>query len=396
MPEIDSVSVAMLSNFGPEVRGVSHYADHLATAMEAQPDLALTRLDFAAAFPAFLLPAVQADRLAQESPVPRVLHWARPASWQAVADTPVQLLHMQYWSPFSAYYMSSVVKRARSLGRKVVLTVHNPAPHESLALFSHWEKMLLLRADALIVHTASGKAGLLARLASLEAERVHVIPHGVPLLPQTDGSTLDVRQVLSINPDQRLLVTFGNLRGYKGIPVLLKAWQSVSSEFSDVTLVIAGRLWSGSKGLSALVGRLLGGHKVEEQVKDLLAAPGIQGRVLFREGFVEEDMIDALCQQADLGVFPHERMAGQSGAVTRAAGAGLPVLVSRVGGLPDMALDERFLVPPGDDKALASALALLLAQNLSPLRAAQRDLAATVSWPKVAGQHADLYRMLVP
>jgi glycosyltransferase involved in cell wall biosynthesis len=142
------------------------------------------------------------------------------------------------------------------------------------------------------------------------------------------------------------------------------------------------------------MGKLLGTQKAGAEIKSLLKQPNLVDRVVFMEGFITDQTIDALCELADLAVFPHERMAGQSGAVTRAAGCGVPVLVSDVGGLATLAIDSRFIVPPGDREALARNLSALLGEDLRALRSPQIAHIGRFDWGAVAALHAQLFRQL--
>lgn len=383
--------VTLLSNFGPEVRGLSLYTDSLAAELDTIVDIDLHRLDYQQAYPASLMPT-SGDSADPSPPVARVLHWAKPSTWRAVAEQSSNILHIQHWNSFGAYYLHDITRRAQSLGKRVVLTVHNPSPHEALPLFGRWERRLVATADALILHNERGREILLREHRGIHPERLHIIPHGINLSANTD---FDIAcRTAGLSNDRRHLLTFGNLRGYKGIPGLLKAWRKIMHMLPDVDLVIAGRLWSGRGGLSALTGRLLGSHAVGMDIKSLLADPELSRRVVFREGFITASVIDALCDSAELAVFPHQRMAGQSGVVSHAAGRGVPVLVSDVGGLPELAIDRHFVVPPGDIDALADRLLELLGGNPGDYRSAQRKHVAQFAWPRVALRHAELYRML--
>ncbi|MCP4933043.1 MAG: glycosyltransferase family 4 protein [bacterium] len=276
----------------------------------------------------------------------------------------------------------------------MVLTVHNPTPHESLPLFKYWERRLLLEADALILHTKDGCTQLLKHIPQLCHKRLHVIPHGVTLHPAINISRSAAHKTAGLDQNHRYFVTFGNLRGYKGIPVLLRAWREIMDQFPDTYLVIAGRLWDGKQGLASITGRLLGARKAGAEIQNLLAQPELASRVIFKEGFIAEKIINALCEIAVLAVFPHERMAGQSGAVTRAAGYGVPVLVSNVGGLPTSAMGPRFIVPADDETALAERLSELLREDLQALRALQIKHVSRFEWGRIAALHAKLYQKL--
>ena len=70
-----------------------------------------------------------------------------------------------------------------------------------------------------------------------------MIPHGV-IKQQDTGLRPGDHALADLSPDRQYVLIFGNLRGYKGIPTLLKAWQSVISKIRNTDLIIAGRFIS--------------------------------------------------------------------------------------------------------------------------------------------------------
>jgi glycosyltransferase involved in cell wall biosynthesis len=103
-------------------------------------------------------------------------------------------------------------------------------------------------------------------------------------------------------------------------------------------------------------------------------------------------------RRADLVVLPYRNIE-QSGVLYTALAFGRPLVLSAVGGFPEVA--ERGaarLVPPGDPQALAETLGELLADPsaLEALgAAAAREASTTYSWDRVAGETLDLYRELL-
>jgi glycosyltransferase involved in cell wall biosynthesis len=91
------------------------------------------------------------------------------------------------------------------------------------------------------------------------------------------------------------------------------------------------------------------------QLRAVAAAPALAGRVHWH-GEVDADRLQAHYAAADLLVLPslHE---GYGMVVAEAVAAGLPVLATRAGALPDtLPADAGLLVPPGDAAALQAAL----------------------------------------
>src|SRR5205085_2693433 len=82
--------------------------------------------------------------------------------------------------------------------------------------------------------------------------------------------------------------------------------------------------------------------------------------------------------------------------LVEAMAAGLPVIASRVGGIPALVADgvNGLLVPPGDPAALAEALARVLSDPATAgrLSAAARSAAAGYTWPALARRVAALYQ----
>ena len=119
-------------------------------------------------------------------------------------------------------------------------------------------------------------------------------------------------------------------------------------------------------------------------------------RVILRNHFVADDVVDACCRIATVAVFPYDKFSGQSGAATRAVSWGTPLIVSRTGALPSLAIDDDFIVRPGDCDALAHTLERLLGGQPGLPEIRQRQLARITPfyWDQIAVQHATVYREL--
>jgi len=77
-----------------------------------------------------------------------------------------------------------------------------------------------------------------------------------------------------------------------------------------------------------------------------------------------------------------------------ALGYGVPIIVSRVGGLPDLALDQSYVVDPGDPAGLASAIVQHVDDGLDVRHRVLTELARPRSWDAVAAETLALYRQL--
>ena len=261
-------------------------------------------------------------------------------------------------------------------GRPLVLTAHGflrSADERGAA--GAGVRRALRRMDAIVAHSQYG-ARRLREEAGLEAGRVRVIPHGAldyltriadpaPLPRELDGS------------DAPVILSFGLIRPYKGVDVLLDAFAAVPE----------AELW--------VVGRPLG---VRLEPLRALAAR-CPGRVRFLTRFVADREVPAIFGRADVVALPY-RDAEQSGVLATALAFGKPTVVSDVGGFGEVAREHRAarLVAAADPGALATALRELLADARERERLAAAALAAArgpLSWDAVAASTLALYRELL-
>lgn len=385
------VKVQMVCQFGSPVRGLSPYADALKQALDQIHTVEIDPIDYHSAYPSFLHPAV-----AEKARTQGTLSWYNPMSWFRVASCPSDIMHIQHWAPPLSVYLWPLAHMAKRHGKKIVITTHNPKPHESRNFFSYFEKKLLRTADKLIVHSHPGAVHLEETIAT-EGQSIHRISHGMDALASPAQRSRNDYIKSGLDPETRYILLFGNLRGYKGVETLLAAWREIESLHTDTQLIIAGRLWDGKSGkLSRIVAKLLGTAPNASHLRSNLSDTRTHARVILKEGFQSDTDIDALIRIADFCVFPYIRFSGQSGAACRAAGMGCPVLTSQVGALPELAIDETWTSPPADIAQLAERIHQKLGgiQSLAVARAQQLEIAHQSSWDVIATGHAAIYESL--
>jgi len=142
-------------------------------------------------------------------------------------------------------------------------------------------------------------------------------------------------------PTRPRILLFGRLEPYKGVRVLREAMETIWRTRPDVKLEVAGQ------GPEA---RLVRGDP----------------RIDLRPRYVPEERLDEMFGRASVVALPYLE-ASQSDVGLQAIGRGVPVVVSNVGSLAEIAVDPEFVVPPGDRAALACALLRAIDQGL-PLR----------------------------
>ncbi|MCL6624215.1 MAG: glycosyltransferase family 4 protein [Fimbriimonadales bacterium] len=257
----------------------------------------------------------------------------------------------------------------------LILTVHDPEPHSGDAPRLYPFRMPLIRrlregADAVVVLSEFSLKELLRVHPKIPPERVVVIPHGAMdffLRWAPEGGSKQRQSVLF----------FGRMVAYKGLGVLLRAWDEVARHVPEARLIVAGS-----------------GPDLANYLQEIEASPSIE--LLARHLMPHE--ISHLFARASILVLPYTD-ATQSGVLSIAYPFGMPVVATSVGGLKDMVKPDvnGVLVPPGDASALASALIKLLTDDefyVQLSHGAKRTYHERLSWKVLAPQFEDLYLRL--
>jgi glycosyltransferase involved in cell wall biosynthesis len=227
---------------------------------------------------------------------------------------------------------------ARLAGARLIHTEH------SFELYERRLKRVLLRALSMLCErvVAVGDEGAreLTRRLRVPARKVEVIRAGVDL-PTFEGSRDDARRALGLTQQDRVATVVARLYPEKNHMLLLEAFADVVRRVEGARLLVVG------DGIER--------ERLEEEIKRL----GLEDCVTLLG--VRRD-IALILAATDVFVLSSDRE-GLPLAVLEALAAARPVVATTVGELPTVLSDQKagHLVPPRDARALADALARLLA-----------------------------------
>jgi glycosyltransferase involved in cell wall biosynthesis len=236
--------------------------------------------------------------------------------------------------------------------------VHDPRPHPGLSgwIQARWEDRSLNAAAHCLVLSRNLAPEL--ELRGVPASRISVIPHGMlpyaPVVPE--NTTYSAPHLLF----------FGRIEAYKGLEVLLEAYEQLQNRWPGIRLTVAGE------------GSI---QPYRAQLRRLYNVELISRWIL-------EPEIPQIFSRATLLVLPYTN-ASQSGVLAIAAGFSLPVVATRTGGLPEQMRDGEtgLLVEPGSASALATGIERLLADPNQARRmgaALRQDFLSRQSWDPAA------------
>lgn len=286
--------------------------------------------------------------------------WSARAVARALAAFGPDLIHVH--EPFAP----STGLWALLVGRApLVATFHSGA--EPARLYDAFAPVLRRLARRLAVRIAVSQAA--ARVARRRLGGTYeVIPNGVDLGRFASAEPAD------LGPGRKLLFV-GRLDARKGFGLAVAAFRRLAAERPDLRLVVVG-------------------EGPQRQAVDALA-PAIRERVLLLGALPNRDLppVHAACQ-----AFVAPNTGGESFGIVlvEAMAAGLPVVASAIPGFDEVLRDgvEGFLVPPGDEEALARALARVLDDPAlaERLGRAGRERARAFSWEVVLPRLEAAYR----
>jgi glycosyltransferase involved in cell wall biosynthesis len=376
-------SVTLLGTW-PPTPGISAYCLQLADALSRRVRLEV--LTFSSLYPNALYPGgpVPRDEGFPATPpgiarVRRSLAWYNPGGW-ALAGllTRSEVLHAQFWSLPAAPMVVTAMAAARMRGVRCVLTVHNLTEHERRRGFRFALDAALALSDAAIVHQPRPPEWFGALCVRRTGRPPFHVPHGaLDLYARGREAEATLRARLGISAESLVFLFFGAIRPYKGLDVLLDAFEVAGARVPQAHLLVAGRPWEGFASLQA---------KID-------ASPARE-RIHVDLGYIPTNRVKEYFGAADVVVLPYRAFEAQSGVAMTAAAFGKPMIVSDVGGLSELQPDGDFVVQPGDAEGLARAMVRAASDpaRLAALRESARRIGRERDWSTIAERTLEVYR----
>jgi len=374
------MKILLLSPAHPLRGGIAASSERLALELLAAGHDVVV-YSFALQYPAFLFPGK--SQFTDDPPPPGLIIKARlnsvnPLNWllvgREIAGEHPDHIIVRFWLPFMGPCLGTVLRVARWLSRKkprITALVDNIIPHEKRPgdrLFAHY---FVHACDDFVVMSRSvgeeigqflpgastpppappqgGRGDVESSQASSDKDIESPLPSGggagggaVRFAPHpiydTYGDPVEkatARRELGVPEDVPLVLFFGFIRAYKGLDLLLEAL----AETPGVHALVAGECYEDWQPYQVIIEK-----------------NNLVGRVHLHTDFIPADQVRLYFSAADLVVQPY-RSATQSGISQIAYHFEKPMVVTNVGGLPEIVADgvSGYVVPP-DAGAIAAAV----------------------------------------
>ncbi|MEE4177242.1 MAG: glycosyltransferase family 4 protein [Bacteroides sp.] len=301
---------------------------------------------FSLQYPGFLFPG---KTQYSEDPAPEGLdirvkvNSLSPLNWWKVGrelrKLKPDLLVVRYWIPFMAPCLGTIASMVKkNKHTRVVAIADNIIPHEKRP------------GDRLLTHYFVKRIQGFVTLS--ESVREDLMQFGVPEtrsiycahpLYDNFGEFLPMEQArkqLGIAHKGPIVLFFGFIRDYKGLDLLLKAFASPEIKALPLKLLVAGEFYTDPEPY----------HELAEEF-------GMEEQVLWQTHFIPNEKVREYFCAANLVAQPY-KSATQSGVTQVAYHFEVPMLVTRVGGLPEMVPHGKvgYVVEP-EPKEISKAIA---------------------------------------
>ncbi|MCR5108297.1 MAG: glycosyltransferase family 4 protein [Lachnospiraceae bacterium] len=341
-----SKRIMMIGPVYPYNTGISHYVSILYKQLSKKNEVSL--ISYTMMYPRFLYKKPQKDYeddVLKLDDVRYMLHSANPFNWIKVASyinrEKPDLLLLQWMHPyFAPCYI--VLTKLISKSIKIMYICHNVFPHERFPLDKWLTKHTLRQADYFITHSKSDGEDL--KTVIRDPKLIVAVHPAYNFFKIKNMSKEEARKILNIKDNEKVLLFFGLIREYKGLKHLLKAVKLLKEredfDTQDLKLLIAGDFGSSREVYDKMI--------EEYNIGDMLD---------ITSGYIPISEVEKFFAACDIVVLPYES-ATQSGVIQVAYSFRKPVLATRVGGLPDVVLDNEtgYVVEPFDPGEIADSI----------------------------------------
>lgn len=280
--------------------------------------------------------------------IERVMNTVNPLNWISLGlrlkrEAP-DIILMKYWTPFMAPCFGTVARIARQNGKtKVLCQIDNVEPHEHHIIDRPCNKFYLGVVDGFVYMSEQVHSELKAYTTAPAIFSPHPMFENFGMATGREEAC----QKIGLNPTEQYTLFFGLIRDYKGLDMLLEAWKRWNPE--NRKLLIAGEFYTSREKYISLIEQL--------DLKD---------RVVLHDHFIADEDVRYYFSASDCLVLPY-RSATQSGVTQIAYNFSLPMLVTNVGGLPEIVPDGRVgLVCEPTVEGIIEGLKRVYSENVLP------------------------------
>jgi glycosyltransferase involved in cell wall biosynthesis len=325
---------------------------------------------FSLQYPGFLFPGTtqySSEPAPNNINIKVAINSINPVNWIIVGNQLTReksdIIVVRYWLPFMGPCLGTILRIAkRNRHTKVICIADNIRPHEKRFGDIFFTKYFIKPVDAFITMSEKVLQDLKAFTNKPAQQVVHPLydNFGEPLPKKT------AREHLGLSMDDKIILFFGFIRKYKGLDLLLHAMSLPQMQQSGIKLLIAGEFYEDRK-----------------LYEEIITSRNLSAQLILKTDFIKDSEVRYYLSAPDFVIQPY-RNATQSGVTPLAYHFEKPMLVTNVGGLPDLVLDGKVgLVSEPTPGSIANAILQLYQLGEEHFLPHLREEKKKYSWSKL-------------
>lgn len=311
-------------------------------------------------------------------------------SYVAAADdinrSRIQVVSIQHeYGLFGGEHGDYLLEFMRRLEKPAVVTLHTVLPRPEGRL-KEVTQALLDEASAVVVLARAAVPRILDNF-DLPPERLHVIPHGIPVFTRKESIRRRTKKLLGLG-DRRLLSTFGLIGPSKAIEYVIQAMPTIVEQNPDTLYLVIGETHPHIRKRE--------GESYRNSLTELAKELGVHKHVRFNNRFLSNSELIRYLAATDVYIMAYlNKDQIVSGTLAYAVGCGKAVVATPFAYAEEMLADGRgVIVPFKDPPAIATAVNGLLGDRRRLLHMEDRAyrFSRSMTWPNVARMYLELFR----
>ena len=336
--------IVILGTAYPFRGGLATFNERLARQLQAEGHQ-VEVITFTLQYPSFLFPG-KTQYSTEDAPtdllISQQVNSCNPLNWikvgHRIRKMQPDLLITCYWMAFFAPCYSIIERIAKRNGKtRCIALVHNMIPHEPSILDKLFAPLYVRSTDGFVALSES----VVQDIDHLDRNNKPKTSYPHPIYDHygEQMSKEEACQALNLNPENQYMLFFGLVRAYKGLDLLLDAFEKVKDQLPNLQLIVAGEF-----------------YEDEDKYRAQISNNQLTNKVIIKNEFIADADLRKYFGAANLIVQPY-KTATQSGVTQVAFHFEKPMLVTNVGGLGEIVHDHKmgYAVEPNAD-AIAAAL----------------------------------------
>ena len=336
----------MIGPTWPYRGGIAHYTTLLFRAFKKMHNVTLCAVK--RQYPMWLYPG-KTDKDPSKTPLDEpgieyLLDSMNPFSWLRIIShihkTNPDVVIIPWWVTFWTVQYWTICTGIRLFSKaKILFICHNVVEHESSKLKNFLTKIVLQQGDFFLAHSGEIRDTLLQLVPN-----AHIGIKGHPNYDFFRADRVDrgtERAKYGFDDRDLVLLFFGFVRQYKGVPYLLDALRILHRDHTNIKLLLAGEAW----------------HEEEETIQAKIREYGLTEHVVRINDYVPNEDVPRYFAAADVAVFPYST-ATASGALQIALALQTPVIATNMSCFREV-VDEGesgIIIQPDSPQAIADAV----------------------------------------